>query len=137
LRQWPTVERFALACYPHPEAVGDALRSILWGARGRFSPMPADQRAKQLHVRADTFRRQTRRAEALLRDWLNRVAWGFLLALHDDGTTADTPVEGWAISLCYEPFVSDPLWLKRTKEKINRLCEPPESRSHTDDTNSH
>lgn len=83
LRQWPTVEWFALACYPHPEAVGDAMRRILWGTRGRFAPMPADRRARQLHMRAETFRKRTRRAEAMLRDWLDRAAWVFLLAIRE------------------------------------------------------
>lgn len=86
LRQWPKVERFALACYPHPDAVGDAMQRILWRTQGRFSPMPRDHRAKQLGVRAATFRQRTRRAEAMLREWLDRAAWAFLFALMDDGT---------------------------------------------------
>jgi hypothetical protein len=84
LRLWPAVERYALACYPNPEAVGDAMRRIRWGARGRFAPMPADERARQLRIRADTFRKRTRRAEAMLREWLDRAAWALLTALGDD-----------------------------------------------------
>jgi hypothetical protein len=82
--QWPTVARYALACYPHPEAIGDAMRRILWGRRSRLSPPPQDTRARELGIRAATYRQQTRRAETMLRSWLDRAAWSFLLALRDD-----------------------------------------------------
>jgi hypothetical protein len=107
--QWPTVERFALACYPHPEAVRDAMRRILWGSRGVGSPPPQDCRAREIGVRAATFRQRTRRAEAMLRDWLDRAAWGFLMALNDEpeNGTAGRPedrksIRGGAISTAEE-----------------------------------
>jgi hypothetical protein len=107
LRQWPTVERFALACLPciRSEAIGDAMRRILWGSRGQYSPPPQDARARSLGVRAATYRAQTRKAESLLRRWLDRAAWGFLLALNDgeaEGTAghpeSDLNMEGARIA---------------------------------------
>jgi hypothetical protein len=81
LRLWKRIEPYLLACLPQPQAWEDAMRRIMWGTRATYSPMPKDDRAKQLGIRTSTYRRQTRLAESLLRKWLNRAAWGFLCAL--------------------------------------------------------
>lgn len=79
-RFWPVVERFGLACLRSAfasEALADAMERILL----RRASLAQDDRAKQLGVRASSYRAATREAEALLRRWLMTAAGRFLAAL--------------------------------------------------------
>lgn len=70
---WPMVETAALVVITGKgsrEAVCDAMGRILW----RVAAVPQDERARQLHMRAADYRALTRRAEAVLREWLDRAA---------------------------------------------------------------
>lgn len=78
-RYWPTVKRFGLAgkaAWADDCAITDAMQRILCGR----AAISQDARAKELRVRADTYRSQTRNSEAVIRNWLNRAAAIFLYA---------------------------------------------------------
>lgn len=83
--RWPRVRRFAIACRPDPVAIDDAAQRILW----RTAEISQDQRANALRKKAETYRRSTRAAESMLREWLNRAAAAFLQALNGEGGGAE------------------------------------------------
>lgn len=68
--RWSEVMRCAVAQGHAPQAVADAAARILW----RRAPVSQDARAAELHIRAETYRRQTQQAEALLIAWLDEAA---------------------------------------------------------------
>jgi hypothetical protein len=70
LARWPVVERFAVASGLYPVATRDAATRIL----GRVAGTSQDARARELGIRANTYRQQTRRAERVLEDWLLRAS---------------------------------------------------------------
>jgi hypothetical protein len=79
-RCWPTVELYGLACLSNAfawEALTDAMQRILCGR----AAISKDDRARQLGVRANTYRELTGRAEAMMRRWLAVAASRFLAAL--------------------------------------------------------
>jgi len=87
-RFWPVVERFGLACLRNafaPEALNDAMARIMY----RRAAVAQDDRAKQLGIRASSYRGATREAEAMLRRWLLRAAKDFLNAMEVSHKTAE------------------------------------------------
>jgi len=80
-RRWPNVRRYAIACRRDPVAIDDAAQRILW----RTGELSQDGRARQLSTNAESYRRRTRAAESMLREWLERAATQYLHSL--DGFT--------------------------------------------------
>ncbi|MGN6479886.1 hypothetical protein [Luteibacter sp.] len=79
-RYWPTVELYGLACLRNAfawEALTDAMQRILCGR----AAISKDDRARQLGLRASTYRQLTGRAEAMMRRWLTEAASRFLYAV--------------------------------------------------------
>jgi hypothetical protein len=79
-RYWPIVKRFGLArnaTWLDDCAITDAMQRILCGR----AEMSQDTRAKELHMRASSYRELTNRAELVLRGWLQTSATRFLMAL--------------------------------------------------------
>jgi hypothetical protein len=79
-RYWPTVELYGLACLRNAfawEALTDAIQRILCGR----AAISKDDRARQLGLRASTYRELTGRAEAMMRRWLAEASSRFLAAL--------------------------------------------------------
>ena len=80
---WPTVEHAALIVIDGKgarEAVCDAMARILW----RKAVVPKDDRAKQLGMRAQSYRALTGKAELLLWRWLDRAGAQLLKAMRTD-----------------------------------------------------
>lgn len=77
--RWPKVRRFALAVRPDPPALEDAVHRILF----RVAPVAQDVRARELGVRANTYRARTAAAEKMLLGWLERAANGVLNSMID------------------------------------------------------
>ena len=75
--RWLRVRRYAIACRPHSAAVDDAAQRIVW----RRATIPQDERAKLLGVNAESYRKQSRAAEFMLTNWLDRAASQFIAAL--------------------------------------------------------
>ena len=78
-RYWPTVELYGLACIRNAfawEALTDAMQRILCGR----AAISKDARAKQLGLRATTYRDLTHTAEVVMRRWLTHAASRFLIA---------------------------------------------------------
>jgi hypothetical protein len=65
--RWPLVMRCALHVGLEAQATADAAARILW----RRAPVSQDDRARQLRVQAVTYRQATKRAERVLRAWLD------------------------------------------------------------------
>jgi hypothetical protein len=79
-RFWPTVELYGLACLRNAfawEALTDAIQRILCGR----AAISKDDRARQLGLRASTYRELTGNAEAMMRRWLSEASSRFLAAL--------------------------------------------------------
>lgn len=79
-RYWPTVKRFGLAGNPSWAddcAITDAMQRILC----KTAAVAQDTRAKELRMRASSYRQLTHRYERRLIDWLHRAASRFLAAL--------------------------------------------------------
>lgn len=79
-RYWPTVKRFGLVAKPGrfvDEGLTDAIQRILVGR----AAISQDDRARQLHVRALTYRAVSQQCEALFRRWLIRASVGFINAI--------------------------------------------------------
>jgi len=79
-RYWPTVELYGLACLRSAfawEALTDAMQRIMC----RRAAISKDDRARQLGLRASTYREMTGRAEAMIRRWLSEAASRVLKAL--------------------------------------------------------
>lgn len=87
-RFWPVVERFGLACLRSTfasEALNDAMARIMY----RRAAVAQDDRARQLGIRASSYRGATRKAEAMLRRWLIRAARDFLNAIEAGPKTVE------------------------------------------------
>lgn len=79
-RFWPAVERFGLACVRNAfasEALTDAMQRILCGR----AAISMDDRAKQLGIRASSYRAATKQSHALLWRWLTQAANRFYAAM--------------------------------------------------------
>jgi hypothetical protein len=79
-RYWPTVKRFGLAGNPFWQddcALTDAMQRILCGR----AAMSQDARAKELRMRASSYRELTRSYERRLGKWLASAAGHFLTAM--------------------------------------------------------
>ncbi len=83
--RWPNVRRFALLCLPDPVAIDDAAQCVVF----RTAELAQDNRAKALGIRADDYRKRRKRAIAMLENWLDRAARGYLEGLGTDAIAQD------------------------------------------------
>ena len=92
--RWPTVAMYARACGLEHHATQFAAMRILFP----FGPRDRDRRAVELGLRRSVFRRDVRKAESLLWDWLGRAARRLHRSLSDDEirAAANIPAKGYS-----------------------------------------
>jgi len=87
-RYWPVVRQFGVAVARDiraDEVVTDAIQRLLCGR----AAVAMDKRAKELGVRASSYRAATRRAEQKFRAWLFEAAYRFLHATSTPGSAPE------------------------------------------------